>query len=563
MENNKSDSTNNYQEDKMLKTNVLRSTPSDKDISTILIASGDSRLSANQDCWPAQAEMEKKLTLAFQNEGVHIVRGHPYDPIEKHGFISSQRMGMDVFKSIDPYSRIIVAESVWQYSYHVLPGLHDHKGPILTVANWDGLWPGLVGLLNLNASLTKMNVPYSTIWSKDFTDPFFVKGIQQWIHEGKIDHDLSHVREFNINSVQKVEYEAAEKLHKELKIKKAILGIFDEGCMGMANAIIEDNLLNPLGIYKERLSQSALVAEMRLVTDEESDAVKNWLDKRGMRFDLGKDEAKDLTSNQINEQLKMYIAAARMAAKFGCDAIGIQYQQGLKDMVAASDLAEGLLNNVERPPVYCDGQELFSGQAIPHFNEVDECAGVDALITNKVWNYLKLDPATTLHDIRWGEHYNVDDENKFVWVFMISGAIPASHIKGGYKGAISMRQPPMFFPRGGGTLKGVSKPGEFVWSRIFIESNQLHVDIGRGIAVDLPDEEVQRRLNATNPEWPIMNAVLHGITRDQMMARHKANHIQVVYAPSSELADKALAIKATMMSLMGIHVHLCGDVKVG
>ena len=32
--------------------------------------------------------------------------------------------------------------------------------------------------------------------------------------------------------------------------------------MGMYNAIFDDELLNPLGIYKERLSQSALVAEM-------------------------------------------------------------------------------------------------------------------------------------------------------------------------------------------------------------------------------------------------------------------------------------------------------------
>ena len=27
---------------------------------------------------------------------------------------------------------------------------------------------------------------------------------------------------------------------------------------------------------------------------------------------------------------------------------------------------------------------------------------------------------------------------------------------------------PMYFPKGGGTLKGVSKPGEIVWSRVFI-----------------------------------------------------------------------------------------------
>ena len=49
---------------------------------------------------------------------------------------------------------------------------------------------------------------------------------------------------------------------RQLRADKAIIGVFDEGCMGMYNAIIDDELLNPLGIYKERLSQSALVAEM-------------------------------------------------------------------------------------------------------------------------------------------------------------------------------------------------------------------------------------------------------------------------------------------------------------
>jgi hypothetical protein len=36
----------------------------------------------------------------------------------------------------------------------------------------------------------------------------------------------------------------------------------------------------------------------------------------------------------------MYIAAVRIAHAFGCAAIGIQYQQGLKDMAPASDLAD-------------------------------------------------------------------------------------------------------------------------------------------------------------------------------------------------------------------------------
>ena len=64
-------------------------------------------------------------------------------------------------------------------------------------------------------------------------------------------------------------------------------------------------------------------------------------------------------------------------------------------------------------------------------------------------------------------------------------------------------------------------------------------------------------------QWPIMSAILHGMSRDQLMARHKASHIQVAYAPSEEMADKALAAKAAMRAEMGISVHLCGDVKSG
>jgi hypothetical protein len=332
--------------------------------------------------------------------------------------------------------------------------------------------------------------------------------------------------------------------------------------MGMYNAIIDDEMLNAAGIYKERLSQSALVAAMRTVSDAEAQAVRDWLDQRGMTFVTGSDEDNDLTDRQILEQCKMYIAALRIADDFGCDTIGIQYQQGLKDMAPASDLTEGLLNNVERPPAYHSetGKELFPGQALPHFNEVDEGSAVDALVTNRVWNALGFDPATTLHDIRWGEHYRGAGLDDFVWVFLISGAVPPSHFAGGYAGASSERQPEMYFRLGGGTLKGISKPGEIVWSRVFVMDGGLHADLGRGTAVALPEAETQRRWQLTTPQWPIMHAVLHGVSRDQMMARHKANHIQVAYAPSAEAAGRALAAKAAMFAALGLEVHLCGEV---
>jgi hypothetical protein len=331
--------------------------------------------------------------------------------------------------------------------------------------------------------------------------------------------------------------------------------------MGMYNAIIDDELLNPIGIYKERLSQSALWAEMQTVSDQEADAVGRWLIDKGMTFRIGTDEATELTEAQLRWQYKMYIAALRISDDFGLDAVGIQYQQGLKDLSPASDLAEGILNNVDRPPVTSrDGSRiLWEGRPLPHFNEVDEGVAVDALVTNRIWTSMGLDPATTLHDVRWGEEY----EGRFVWVLEISGSVPPSHFANGYAEAVGWRQDPVYFPLGGSTIKGVCKPGEIVWSRVFVQGGQLHMDIGRASAISLPDEETERRSKATTPAWPIMHAVLHGITRDQFMARHKANHLNVAYAPDAATADRALVVKAALFADLGVNVHLCGDTSIG
>ena len=388
-----------------------------------LIASGDLREPANTEGWPTQAAMEAAVTAAFADLGWTVIRANEIDPATGHGFISSQRMGMEVFKSIPVDAPLVVAEAVWQYSHHVLAGLRTHRGPILTVANFAGDWPGLVGLLGLNAGMTKMGKEYSTVWSVDFADDWFREGIKEWTETGRITHDASHVR----------------------------------------------------------------------------------------------------------------------------------------DLVPASDLAEGILNSTERPPVTSrDGARvLHEGLAFPHFNEADEGVAVDALVTDRVWRAMGLVPDNTLHDVRWGEDY----DGRFVWVYEISGSVPASHL-GGWDKAEGWRQGHVFFPAGGSTINGVSKPGEVVLSRVFIADDVLQADIFRASVIELPEEETQRRKDATNPEWPIAHVVLHGVSRDQFMARHKANHAQLVYAPDAETADKALVAKAAMLQGMGIKVNLIGDVNI-
>ena len=535
-----------------------------------LVASGDLRPTANRTCWPAQEAMERSLVAAFGAQGVPVVRAHAFDVAKGHGFLDGQRAGMDAFARVPKEAPVVVAVAAWQYSHHVLAGLIAHRGPVLTVANWSGRWPGLVGMLNLNGCLTKVGRPYATLWSEAFDDRWFRDGLRAWLTTGAVPHDLAHVRPLVPDALPVEPSAIGRREARGLRERQAILGVFDEGCMGMANAILEDHFLAPLGIFKERLSQSALYAATRQVDPADARAVYDWLIAEGLTFVLGSDEATELTERQVLAQCATYVAAVRMADAFGCDAIGIQYQQGLKDLLPASDLAEGLLDDPHRPPVRDpgSGRVLYAGSALPHFNEVDEGAAVDALVTNRVWTALGLNPATTLHDLRWGERYVGPDQDgrpvdAFVWAFEISGAAPAAHFELGYRSARSERQPPMYFPLGGGTLKGVSKPGEVVWSRLYVASGALHLDLGRATALALPPSETQRRWESTTPQWPLMHAILHGVSRDQMMAKHRANHVQVAYAPDADGADAALAAKAAAFDELGVIVHLCGDVRVG
>ena len=531
----------------------------------VLVASGDLREEANRVCWPAQKQMEADLGKAFAAAGRRLVRGHGVSKARGHGFIAGAREGLDVFAGIDPEAPLVVAEAVWQYSNHVLPGLTTHSGPILTVANWSGQWPGLVGMLNLNGSLTKSGVPYSTLWADDFSSPSFARHLKAWLDTGRVHHDTSHVVPVGAVRIAPKLDQLGRQIAAGFIHGKVLMGVFDEGCMGMENAIIPDRLLHATGVFKERLSQSALWYEATArVSEAEARDVLRWLEKAGMRFHFGKNEETDLTRAQVLLQCRMYVATLRIAERYGCDLVGIQYQQGLKDVLPASDLVEGMLNDSKRPPVCMPGstKPIRKGKPLTHFNEVDECAGLDGILTERVHAALGEPTENTLHDIRWGDWDRSRTTDQWVWVFEISGGAPPSHFIGGWKGAKGFRQPPMYFRLGGSTLAGVSKPGEIVWSRIWVDgtgaTEKLRMDIGRAGVVKLPEEETRRRLESTTKQWPIMHAVTYGVSRDQMMARHKANHVQVAYARDAEAADRCALVKAAAARALGIEVSFCG-----
>ena len=53
-------------------------------------------------------------------------------------------------------------------------GLITHRARFSPSPTGAATWPGLVGMLNLNGSLTKAGVPYRSLWSEDFTDEYFL-----------------------------------------------------------------------------------------------------------------------------------------------------------------------------------------------------------------------------------------------------------------------------------------------------------------------------------------------------------------------------------------------------
>ncbi len=191
-----------------------------------------------------------------------------------------------------------------------------------------------------------------------------------------------------------------------------------------------------------------------------------------------------------------------------------------------------MLNNADRPPVKAATATAAcctTARRCRTSTKWTNAPASTALITNRVWRKLGSARRTrcttsagandrTARRLRLG----VPDHRRRA----------AAHFIGGYAGTVSERQPAMYFRLGGGTVKGISKPGEIVWSRIFVEDGKLQ----DGPRPRQGRRTARRRRPSAAGRSPRRSGrsctpCIYGVTRDQMMARHKSNHIQVAYCP--------------------------------
>ena len=211
----------------------------------LLLASGDLRLSANQNCWAAQRDVEERLAAAVASLG-YSLRG--LIPTRKPSDTASSpaKEGMEIFRSIPPMRRSSSPRPSGNTRITCCRAVDasradPHRRQLV------GQWPGLVGMLNLNGSLTKAGVKYSTLWSEDFTDELFHESAARVADDRpRLRHDAyaRRARSTSIKLAGRHRESSASSSPTSSQREKAIMGVFDEGCMGMFNAIIPDDLLH-------------------------------------------------------------------------------------------------------------------------------------------------------------------------------------------------------------------------------------------------------------------------------------------------------------------------------
>ncbi|MBD3181321.1 fucose isomerase [Candidatus Poribacteria bacterium] len=549
----------------------------DKDL--FLIANGDRRRFANAACQEAQMECERQIKKAFDDLGYNIIRAHPeVDPEMGHGFIETQAQGAAVLASLPKDAPLIVAEAVWQYSNHIAYPLWEWEGPVLIASNFDGTWPGLVGAAGLEACLTKYKYGdhqkgHSFVWShEEFKDDASKKRLIQWLETGTIEYDLSHVKVFNPAEYREYNnaFEFAKKAAENFLAKPRILGIYDPLCMGMLNAAFDEKDMVGTGIQLRRLNQSELYARMQDIPTREAEGYIKYLVEQGFDLEVGSDNLTEITRDAVIQSGQMYGAMVRHIAEEGLIGVGIAYQLGLAKLCAASDLVEAMLNSTVRPPVEYRGKMVMPNEPIMCANEADMGCAVDQTLSKVIYKGTGLEPTwweTTQHDLRWGHVYKNKgsykgkdlDIDSFLWAFELSGNTPAGHMENGWADMTAERQPYDYFPENGICTKGTAKSGEIIWSRVYIDQGEMCIDIGRGAALELPPEESDKIWAATTEEWPLMHAVTYGVSRDQMMAKHKSNHITVSYAPDAATANEIMFAKAAIAHELGFTAKICGS----
>ena len=463
----------------------------------LMAASGDLRQSANETCWPAQAAMEKQVTEALAALGVEVERAHPYDPARKHGFIASQKEGLEIFSKIDPDAPIIVAEAVWQYTQpcparpHRPSRADPHRRQLVRA----------MARARRHAEPQRLadegRRPLFDAVERDLRRRRLPGEAAAMAEAGHVAHDLGHVHPFVPASAPEKARAVGARDRRRLPPQARDHGGFRRRLHGDVQRDHPRRASVPA-----RRVQGAPVAVGPLRRLARGDG------RRGAgRLRLARQEGHDVPFRRRSGDRPHARPGPRPvphvyrgrphrgdlrlrrdrhpvpAGHEGPDA-RIRPRRG-----ASSTTTTGRRRKRPRDAPSARARRSSISTRSTNAPGSTPCSPTGSTARSASRSRR---PCTTSAGATPTAAATTSD---YVWVFEISGAAPPAHHIGGWAGTDSLRQPPMYFRLGGGTVRGVAKPGPIVWSRIFVEGGRLKMDVGRAHVVELPKAETERRWN--------------------------------------------------------------------
>lgn len=463
------------------------------------------------DYRPKPNELAQSKVRGFQAAMTRALRhlGHEVGVIEH--FLTTPADSIDALGGRD--EPLIGLYAHWVYAPHTTDGVLGTSSPVLLASNFDGTWPGLVGLLNTGASLTSLGRDHARLWSEAAdltTDHWFMERLEAWVRNGRLEHDAACIATPAAGSTA-----AADRVFQAMRARRPLALMLGDTSMGMINGYFGPQRLARVGFAEHKVDQAWLIEAGKGIDRNRVESAFEFVNAKGVRFHHHGDFTPDATRGQLRD----YCSVLDLVEEFRADCVGWQYQLGLIRSLPPSDFAEGLLNSACRP----EG----NGSTIACATEADQGNLLPMEMLKRLLLERGLHESVAFHDVRWGAWH----EDRFLWVLLNSGSAGAyafNHDPQSLRGVHSYRQPAAYFPIPGGTFAGESLPGAITWARAWMDGEQLVMDVGRGEVVGLPAQVRDTWWQGTTREWPFMAADL-GISRDDLMAHYQSNHIAVAY----------------------------------
>jgi hypothetical protein len=470
----------------------------------VLFLPGDYRAIPNELARPNVETFVAALTGALRHLG--------HDPVLLDRFLTTPADAIDTLSGVD--DPMIGVYAHWVYGPHTTDGVAGSDTPLLLASNFDGTWPGLVGLLNTGACLTSLGRAHSRLWSAHAdltTDKWFMDALDTWVQTGTLEHDAACIRP----APGPIDSPDVDDVVAGMRAKRPLAAMLGDTSMGMINGYFGPQRLARVGFSEHKIDQAWVIEQGKTVDPKRVDDALAFVRDRGVEFHYGDDFDVQATRNQLRD----YCAVLDLLGEFRADCLGWQYQLGLIRSLPPSDFAEGLLNSACRPET--------TGSTIATATEADQGNVLPMEMLKRLLLARGLHESVAFHDVRWGGEH----DGRFVWVLLNSGSAGAyafNHDPDTLRGVHSYRQPPAYFPIPGGTFAGESLPGAVTWARAWLDADELVMDVGRGEVVQLPPAVRDAWWEGTTRQWPFMAADL-GISRDDLMAHYQSNHVAVAY----------------------------------